>query len=336
MDGGIDWFVNVANSYELPAAAVGYREVHAHGNATCGVRNVGFAVCRGTAHWVGRTSTNVEYRAFAFVPSQACGITTDDHVECWDDRYTNGGVLLPPRMPIRDLYAGDQTRWAPLKFVDTNGRFFELAGGPLPGATPTPDDSYAALPRMYGVSVTLVRPDGGVAQWPTASVPPGTWAKVDRNCGLAASGHVECQGWAPAGVFQDVAGGDRPCGLRLDGSIECATGMPQLPAPGPYVQIVAGMGGELCAQRADRSVVCEHIGSISQRVAQFDVWQDRLCGVLEDGGVQCVARPAAPPLPQAPPGPYRKVSAGNYYACGLRTDDTAVCWSTSPVGVPLP
>lgn len=341
IDGGIDWFVQQLNSYPLPPAPGGYRSLFAHGYATCGLRNDGYALCRGTSHWVARTTTNVAYRELIVLPNQACGITTDDHVECWHERrYDEGGTFLPPRMPVRDLYAGERPFLTPLKFIDETGRFFEYAEAPLREASITPDDRFTAIPRPAGADITLVRIDGGVVQWFESKLPAGSYVKVDGWCGLEAGGTVRCDGWSPQGIFLDVVGNGM-CGLRPDGGIECNDGSTPLTAEGPFTAISESVVGVLCAQRQNGTVVCHPSASfpeLDQPVVQFDVSQSQLCGVLTDGGVVCVPtqRFAAPTLPAAPPGPYRKVSAGDVFACGIRTDGTAVCWASEPGGVPLP
>lgn len=332
IDGGTHSLPGTDCTYAtLPPASGGYRLVASGVYVHCGLRADGFAVCRGGTRKGGRLSSNVPYLELQVRFERACGLTAEHHVECWDDGVTGTArAVLPPRMPVRDVIAGDGTRSnGRFKFVDESGRFLELMTGPVRGGVVTPDDRFASFARSDGEDVTLIREDGGVLQWIGASLPPGDYAKVDLNCGLEASGTIRCPGWAPAGAFLDVGGGDRPCGLRFDGGIECDGQVPQLPAPGPYKRIVTRARGGLCAQRSDDTVVCDVAPGFAGPVRQFDLAHDHACAVLADGGVQCVVVSQAisvAPLPPAPPGPFKKVSVGLLCACAIRLDGTGVCW----------
>lgn len=336
-NGEIRWASLQQNSYALPTAPGGYRAVSSHGYATCGVRTDGRVVCRGQdSIYPARTSTNVGYRQLFVRHAQACGITTDDHVECWrNEAWALGGVLLPPRMPVSDVVVDEDDRF---RFLDLAGQLIEYGRGPLPNVDVTPELRLAALPRGFGNHALLVQEDGGLLESPWATVPPGPYLKVDRNCRLDPNEAIWCDGWGVFGDFVDVAGGIQKCGLLRNGSVQCQSGTP-LPDAGPFIAIATSENGILCAQRPDGTVVCDPAWGppgLAEPVSQYDVSYSHLCGVKLDGGVVCVDEPSASPLPPAPFGTYRKVSVGQTLACGIRTDDTGVCWGNSADGGGIP
>ncbi|QDG50128.1 hypothetical protein FIV42_05080 [Persicimonas caeni] len=175
----------------------------------------------------------------------------------------------------------------------------------------------------------------------------------------------EGQATPPSGTFTDLsAGGKHTCGLRDDNTIECwgAGSDPSLddrinhgqavPPAGSFASLDAGRY-HTCALRDDGTTECWGLGSEPNSQTEWEVPDDGGSGISGDVDQ---AIPPAVPFTQISAGTqtscavdevgaiwcwgwnysgwpskaqFRKVSTG-IVACGIRTNDTLLCWRWAP------
>ncbi len=217
------------------------------------------------------------------------------------------------------------------EYYDYEGDFYDGWGAP---SVETPEGGFAAVDAGREAACGL-RPTGEVECWganPLAEVPPpeGEFVSVsvglEHACAIRSSGEVECWGTSPVrggllslvpdGPFTSITGGPdtsgRPgsmCGLRPSGEVECwgsGYGEGGLSPPQGVFKAISGASGDTCGLRPGGSVEC---------------WGDY---DLTDEAVTAVVTSYLLP----PSGEFESVFVGHgIYACGLKADQAAECWS---------
>ncbi len=240
----------------------------------------------------------------------SCGLRSPDNsVECW--------------------YWGEPYRYR--EYHDLEGDFYDGWGEP---SVETPEGAFAVVDAGREAACG-VRPTGEVECWganPLADVPPpeGEFVSVsvglEHACAIRPSGEVECWGTSPArsgpvypleGEFTSIAAAyNFMCGLRPGGEVECwGVGYTSFadekfaPPTGVFKAISAG-GGDVCGLRPEGSVECWGNYDPTNEVGKSGNW--------------------AITYLQPPEGEFASVVVGKWgggYACGLRPDQTAECWS---------
>ena len=128
----------------------------------------------------------------------------------------------------------------------------------------------------------------------------------------------------PGGPFFSVdAGRVHACGVKTDQSIVCwGDGMhgQSTPPDGSFTSVSAG-SSHTCGIRTDESVVCW--GSEG-----FGPFWEALQTLEPDRAISPEATP--------PNGSFTYVSAGVEHSCGVKTDESIVCWGSNTSGGATP
>jgi hypothetical protein len=169
-----------------------------------------------------------------------------------------------------------------------------------------------------------LRKDGSVACWGNITQPSVALVSLslddDAACGVQPDASISCWGFDPFGATSPPAlsgysavalGGQLSCGVHLDHSLACwgsSAAVAKVPANLKDVAQVCARSGTACARHDDGSVECFGFGGyVSTEV----------------------------PAPNAG---FVDVTCGDYHACALRQDGTAVCWGEIglPAGAQIP
>ncbi len=245
--------------------------------------------------------------------------------------------LRSPNNSVECWYWGEPYRYREYydyeyrEYYDLEGDFYDGWGEP---SVETPEGAFAVVDAGREAACG-VRPTGEVECWganPLADVPPpeGEFVSVsvglEHACAIRTSGKVECWGTSPArsgpvyplkGEFTSIAAAyNFMCGLRPGGEVECwGVGHTSFadekfaPPTGAFKAISAG-GGDVCGLRPEGSVECWGNYDLTNEVGKSGNW--------------------AITYLQPPEGEFASVVVGKWgggYACGLRSDQTAECWS---------
>ncbi len=261
-----------------------------------------------------------------------CGVRADGALECSD--------LLgrPGEVPAGRFSAVSVGGLTPCGLrVDGS---VDCWGGPRRGSGPeVPAGAFTAV-SSGGFRACGLRPGGGLECWSqplsgwrneealawSAAHPGGVFASVSVGyahvCGLRPDGSVECWGedWfgqarAPAGRFLAVdAGVSHSCGLRPDGEVECwgqdsidsgKFGFSEDRYEESYLDVFAAPGEDRSSRAQFRSLTID--GPVVG-VETLGVLVERASGW------------------EPPAGPFKAVSAGAGFTCGLRLDGEIACW----------
>ena len=178
-----------------------------------------------------------------------------------------------------------------------------------------------------------------------------------HTCALRTGGEAVCWGWdyqgeteVPQGSFKSVvAGGQFSCALRTDSSVVC-WGAIDFEPPGNYTYIDAGPD-EACGVRADNVAVCWNSfgilggeSTVEYRKAYASPNTSRPCGIRLDDTIHCTEPVEGDPTGEVfvphgsragavPDGRFEELAVGDLHSCGLRTDQTIVCWGNRNAGL---
>ena len=248
----------------------------------------------------------------------ACGLRSGGGVECWE------------------IWTGGEADSLEGSFVAVNSGGFRSCGL-RPGGTLA---CWEQHPEAWGDGSWDLWPDDDWLSWVPVH-PVGVFEAVSVGyahvCGLRPGGSVECWGedWfgqsnSPPGRFLAVdAGVSHSCGLRPDGSVECWG----------EDSIDAGYFG-FSEDRYEESYRESLSGIRDDGVSLGEVFGFLTVdgAVLGEGMVGVLVERAARWEP--PVGPFKAVSAGAGFTCGLRVDGEVDCWgyvaggeSRIPVGI---
>jgi hypothetical protein len=173
----------------------------------------------------------------------------------------------------------------------------------------------------------------------------------EHSCLLRTDGSVACWGGntfgqssSPAKDFLAVSAGRRhSCGIRdSDDRAECwgndvAGQVSSTPTDELGFLISAG-GFHTCALRLDQTAVCWGANDFGQatppdptrQYVDISAGEFHTCGVrLSDGGVECWGDTTFNQT-SAPPGSFRRASAGWELSCGIQDDSSLACWGSTP------
>ena len=240
-----------------------------------------------------------------------CGLGSDGAVECWGGGSTAGGMEVPGGV-FSAVSSGGGYRSCGLR-----------PGGGLACWAWRPEDLSGSFTPWFDLPL----PEEFLA-WATLH-PGGVFGAVSVGfghvCGLRADGSVECWGedWfgqssqAPAGAFVAVdAGVSHSCGLRPDGSAEC-WGEDSMDSGLVGTREFRYEGGEQAYlgryARSSRESSPRELDFMTIEGAVFDA---ALIGEM----VRRAARW------EPPSGPFKAISAGRGFTCGLRLDGEVDCW----------
>ena len=316
-----------------------YRAIAAGARHTCAIRNDNTIEC-----WGDNTSRQLDapdgqFRAVTAGWNHSCAVRSDDTAECW------GGYLTAGRT---DPYTG-------LHATSPPGQYTDIAAG------------------LY--HTCAIRTDGTIKCWGTDTderldAPAGTFntitAASEHTCATRSDGTIKCWGRsgggrtdAPTGNYTAAAAGTQhTCALDTNDIITCWGSTSWIgshgqlhPPQDPHTAVAAGEKHS-CAIRTDNTITCwgnnDH-GQTNAPTSQIDPTEDtpatsttstfeavttsreHSCGLRTDDTIVCWGYNDWGQA-DAPGGRFKAVSAGGGHSCGLRTDDTIVCWGDSRFG----
>ena len=295
-----------------------------------------------------------------------CGVKADGSMVCWgfneDTFYNYTGQANPPAGSFRSVSAGLLHNCA----VRTDGSVACWGDNSEDQSDPPRGEFRFVSAGLYhtcAVNTDSIVECWGSNQYGKADPPDGYFHSVSaggsHTCGVRANRSVECWGYdaygqamPPAGTFTAVSAGlSHACGLKENGSVVCwgDDGRGQATPPeGDFVSISVGLQHN-CGLKTDGSVACwgfdedgqatapeGHFFSVSAGVAHN-------CGVKRSGSIACWGsdghRRSTPPdgqpeaLPPSALAPtvadrdrFVSVSAGHMHTCGVKRDNSVVCW----------
>jgi hypothetical protein len=205
--------------------------------------------------------------------------------------------------------------------------------------------------------------DSGVTCWGDTNIPgipmPPTGAfrviggygtdPGNRACGCRSDNTVACWGSnshgesaPPTGVemYEVALGPDYTCGLKLDNSVTCwgTNGYGGMSPPqGLFSDLVAGgTSGTTCGNQEGYGLTCWGYNGAGQAtpptsslISGVSIGAEFACGLRPDNTIVCWG--AAAPTP--PTGKFIRISAGTYHACAIKLEDsTIVCWGDDTYG----
>ena len=128
------------------------------------------------------------------------------------------------------------------------------------------------------------------------------------------------------------------CALGTDGSVACWSYNASPPPQGSFSSVsVADYDTGACGLGIDGVPSC-WVGVASApagNFAQIDTGEGWACGVKTDETAVCWGK-SAPMGSAAPAGSFVQVSAGDVHGCGLHPDGTVACWGSGEYGTRLP
>jgi hypothetical protein len=284
----------------------------------------------------------------AFVKIEAseegtCGLRADGSLSCWG----SGGTRVGPYID----FATDDSSCA----VKSDGEL-ECYGC---GNVPAPPGPFKAVTTGFHACCGI-RGDDTLACWGSAGLPPpGTFTRVSGAestfCAVATDGTIACWGADEGGVrlprigpyMTGVRGGRGYCYIRPSGTLDCfdgtTTGGLVYPPWGRFTEVAVGYQ-TACALTTDGAAECFSMtGDLPAvpPVATFSTlvgWGgsssgERFCGLTVAGEVLCWGGSDVA-LPDAPVGPFQRISLAASFMCALRMEGTLTCWGSVPAAVP--
>jgi formylglycine-generating enzyme len=181
---------------------------------------------------------------------------------------------------------------------------------------------------------------------------PRISAGSDYTCMVKTDGRAECWG---ANAYQQTrvrlahfaglsSGNDHTCGLDVSGTPLCwgcanRTETLQMPLLGGFVASSTG-AALTCGVRTDRSVDCWascQSGSGGYVPPHFDgpvrdvaVGDGQVCALMDDGTLTCWSA-GSEQAPTPPAGAFTALSVRGPHACGIKIDQSIVCWGRFPL-----
>ena len=244
--------------------------------------------------------------------SRACAIRADASVACWGDSSAGARYLNTAPGVYTDVHVGDVWTCA----IDLDDTATCWSGS-----------------RTYTVEdVKMID------------------AKLERICWVKTNGNLGCNidpGNTPSGKFKsvEIGGNSFTCAINMDDNAVCwgqEFHMEQYKAlfdrlrdtNNTYKRLVIDMAFR-CGLKTDDTVFCPVHGGSSATWLDVD-FPTVSCIVKPDGEAECLMRGKdrdySHLIIAEPPGPFETVSIGGRHVCGLRTDNTIVCWGADHGG----
>jgi len=305
------WILILLMISEVISAAV----LDAGGGMTCGIQADNTVVCWGDG---GPPPSGTFYQVSAG-SKYACGVRTDNSVVCWGN--DNDGQATPP-----------------------SGTFYQVSAA------------------ADGNHTCGIKTNNTVVCWGSnsdgqATPPPGTFSQIStgwrHTCGILTDSTVACWGlnnnstrpeWddlpngpviPPNGTFSQISATiRRNCGVMTDGTPVCWDKLPDrytfgdggnTPPPGTFLQAGSGHYWS-CWLRTDNAVVCRGAGDMPAAEAVRPPSSTCIGKIGDEPGTVC----------ESPSGLFYNISAGPSHACGIRNDNTVVCWGGDRSAQTLP
>ena len=304
------------------------------GTQACGLRDYGVVQCWGWGYREAPMQRNVPEGVFTAISGQndhVCGLRVNGKAECWSTSTHNAeGREFAPESVFTTIASGAGFTCG-LRVDASVECWYSGASEPVA----VPEGTYTAV-SAKGRAACGILTDGTAVCWGDRGVGPkpealeGVFTAVsagDNNvCGILENGDLKCTEsslWRdpPSGQFVAISGGSLTnwqwCGLRDDGVAMCW-----------------GRGTGVIVESEVPQVVPEGV------FTALSSGESHWCGLREDGGVECWGSTGSFWCgPQGcedtlghgwwdvPEGPFKAVSAGSRYSCGIRSGGSVECWT---------
>jgi hypothetical protein len=246
-----------------------------------------------------------------------CGVKSDQTIACWGPPAGNFslgmGLLEPPAEEFDFVSVGYQHACGVKedKTLECWGEAGMVFNGMVqPGGfgklVSPPAGTFNAVSVNADYACGL-RTDNTIVCWgtengPEPPAPPtGEFIAISRGCGIRVDNTIAC--WEagiptpPQGEFAAIdITSENGCGVKIDGSVECWYGG----AAGIFQDVFAGAN------------------YVSISLGQYS--SDQACGVTDGNIVVCSDEIVSPSFPVS------SVEFGEGKVCGLRLDNSVVCW----------
>ncbi|BAP55948.1 hypothetical protein THII_1651 [Thioploca ingrica] len=292
------WGVNQAGQAMPPSGT--FLQISLGGQHSCGIRTDKTVACWGLDEEGQSTPPSGTFLQISAGFWHNCGVRTDNTLACWgsNDPYWSH------KPGKEDPYL---TQW---KHIETLGQ-----------ATP-PSGTFLQI-SAGGRHTCGVRTDHTVECWGSHLSDPLILAGV-----LGVS-----QSIPPSGEFSQVSANlYSTCGIRPDQTVKCWGGFGQLQPPIDtfYSQLSDGGVGVRCGLKTDHTVVCFFNQDLTRSETARVPNSTCLCPIPGLSGNNC----ACTTFPDYTFS--QLLETGSNHACGIRTDNTVVCWGYAPEGQTFP
>jgi len=285
-------------------------------------------------------------------PNYTCLLRSDGEVECWGG---SAALRFPPAGPFVEISAGnyhacarraDGTAacWGTTWFDEDRGvdRLGDFTARTFAQVVAGPQAICCGLEAAD--STITCRPDGAFVGPPDVAGDPIVWFDLgvtgNSACALNANGRARCWDAAaeyfgpdeyrtytsewlttPPETFTSLSVGKLApvwgaCGVTVDGAILCwgkgEGAWPAQPWSGTFSAVSLGSGDSRCALTTSGEADCVGTGMECA---------DSQCQEIVEWTLQ-----------DEPAGPFLEVVVGWNHACGLKSDDSVVCWGSNAQG----
>ena len=297
--------------------------------SACGARAEGGVVCWGGDY--GEATPILAQDSFSSVRTSghrySCGLRSDGTVDCWG---LDGGEFAWKQTPT-ERFKSISLIGAYACGLKTDGEIACWADGGIEyvGFSVLPAGSYASL-SIFTDHACALRDDGSVVCWGQGdgALPPG-------GIGINEWGEVySVSAWRDGDVVTyTTAAQDHTCQWRTDPDWEDAHSRfcwgradVTLPEPvGPTYVDISALDSHVCAVQSDGKAVCWGWGdTYSSGDAMFPSFGP---DPTNPGPPDFRSRPEVPPTDL-----FSDIAVGRYHTCGLRSDNSVICWGGSHNG----
>ena len=264
--------------------------------------------------------------------AQACGVKSDGAVVCWNANDLDGEFIVqsdPPDGAFMSVAAGIGFSCG----IKADGAAVcwggQVSGDGAPAlAFGPPSETFRSI-SVADQHICALRADGSLTCWDNPSFqstvscePPSCWQHFPPPAQVP----------PPSGTFQEIDGGAlQTCGIKNDGGIACwgvEFDAPNPPPRGTFTSVSVGFSFA-CAVRIDGTIVCWSF--LSEGLVPLSD-AEAICLVNRVDIVLCPGHNGYDRLSMEQSG--RLVHNafshnGVDYPCGLRLDETIVCWDAA-------
>ena len=294
------------------------------------------------------------------IPSEACTTVVEDGADeiCqWGLEFDTTGDLVITDVAWAEAAVEDDPPTAPAVLrAGTHGNAGQGDVGPTKIATVSVVGTLGQV-RVSAPSSTplgFVDADAAVLYVDVpvvvAEAPPMPWVQLSvsdsQSCGVLGNGEVRCYGTTPTtpptGIaFRQVAAGEAfGCAVDYDDTLSCWGSSPPALVGTKHIQVVAGPT-HVCGLLPNLDAECAGAGVGNPPSAgPFKALTrgfEYSCGLFTDGFVECWG-PGSPGPPPLGLEPFIDLKGGFAHLCGIKPDRTVSCWGFNAQGqgeVPL-